>query len=192
MTTDRMRRAAIVLAVGLGLLWLAFEYRANGDVRGPGDAAYLDANTLFDDGRFDRAAALYAEALSQRPDHLPALRGLANARIQSRRLNDALAAIERAVALEPGFGGNYAIRGIVHDHMGAHAKAISDYEKALALVPGVADGMGWLDRLLYNVQQRPPTVADRLAYLKAQMALPEDERVLLLPEIDAKQRPYER
>jgi hypothetical protein len=62
----------------------------------------------------------------------------------------------------------------------------------LRLDPRVAEGMPWLDRLLYNVQETPPTIADRLAYLRKQMALPESERVLKVPEKDAGQRPYAR
>ena len=69
---------------------------------------------------------------------------------------------------------------------------MADYQKSLELDPDVAQGMSWLDRLLYNVQERPSTVADRLKYLKQQMALPESERVLRVPEIDEQQRPYEQ
>jgi hypothetical protein len=56
----------------------------------------------------------------------------------------------------------------------------------------VAEGMHWLDRLLYNVQETPPTVADRLDYLKQQFALPESKRVLSIPDKDDKQLPYSR
>ena len=58
--------------------------------------------------------------------------------------------------------------------------------------PEVAEGMHWLDRLLYNVQEKPPTVADRLEYLKQQFALPVSKRVLSIPDKDDKQRPYSR
>jgi tetratricopeptide (TPR) repeat protein len=195
MTGDRIRWAAFALAAGLGLLWLSLEFApgtGEPSTSAPGDGAYLAANKSFEDAHYDRAIELYSEALAENANHSPALRGLANAHLQSRQLDDALIAINRAIALEPDFGGNYAIRGIVRDHIGAHTGAVADYEKALALDPGVAQGMGWLDRLLYNVQQPPPTVADRLVYLKSQLALPESERVLRRPEIDAKQRPYAR
>ena len=49
--------------------------------------------------------------------------------------------------------------------------------------------MHWLDRLLHNLPETPPTIADRLAYLHDQMALPPEERLLRVPEIDANQRP---
>ena len=95
------------------------------------------------------------------------------------------------MTLAPDFAGHYAIRGIVHDRMGNHEKAMADYRDALTQDEELADGMHWLDRLLYNVPEPPPTIADRLRYLERQMALPESERLLLVPEIDASQRPYD-
>ena len=181
----------ILIAVGVlaGLLWLF--YGSQG-AETPADAAYLDGNAQFRQQDYSQAAASYQNALAEDPDHAPALRGLANSYVQLRRYDEGLAIIERAVELEPQNGGNYAIRGIILDHTGAHERAIADYEKSLELDPSVADGMPWLDRLLYNVQERPPTVADRLKYLKQQMALPEDQRVLRVPDADDQQRPYEQ
>jgi hypothetical protein len=56
--------------------------------------------------------------------------------------------------------------------------------------PAIADGSHWLTRFLRKQAEAPPTVADRAAYLRAELAKPEGERVLLMPEIDAQQRPY--
>ncbi|MFQ5625695.1 MAG: tetratricopeptide repeat protein, partial [Methyloligellaceae bacterium] len=158
----------------------------------PGDVSYIDGNHLFKDGHYERAAGYFKSALEADPKHGAALRGLANSYVQLKRYDDALTAIERAIQINPEFGGNYALRGIIYDHSGRHRQALADYERSLKMDPEVADGMHWLDRLLYNVQERPPTVADRLEYLKQQFALPESERVLRIPEVDDKQRPYER
>jgi len=76
------------------------------------------------------------------------------------------------------FAGHYAIRGIISDHLGRHEDAMADYRTALSGDPELAEGMHWLDRLLYNVQERPPTIADRLAYLEAQLALPPEATVV--------------
>jgi len=177
------------LAIAAGLLWLIYSSQTPAN---PADSAYLDGNAYFREGAYQQAAASYRTALEADPRHEAALRGLANSYVQLKRYDDGLSAIERAVQLEPGNGGNYAIRGIIHDRAGQHEVAIADYQKSLELDPDVAQGMSWLDRLLYNVQERPPTVADRLRYLKQQMALPESERVLRVPEIDEQQRPYEQ
>lgn len=180
------------VAIAGAVLWLGYEGYRHFAGMAPGDISYIDGNSLFKDRQYERAAQYFQNSLEADPRHEAALRGLANSYVQLKRYDEALAAIQRAINVRPEFGGNYAIRGIIYDHMGRYALAIADYERALKLDPGVADGMHWLDRLLYNVQKRPPTVADRLAYLKTQLALPESERLLRLPEVDDQQRPYER
>jgi hypothetical protein len=42
------------------------------------------------------------------------------------------------------------------------------------------------------VRETPPTIADRLDYLKLQMTLPENERLLSVGDIDDKQIIYEK
>lgn len=189
---DRAYKLLRAVAVALALLWLGWALHDHLASRGPGDRAYLAANTLFEDGFYDRALAGYRDALGEAPDHLPALRGLANTLVRLERYDKALAAIERALARDPAFAGHYAIRGIIYDHLGRHDEAMADYRAALRGDPDLADGMHWLDRLLYNVQERPPTIADRLAYLETQFALPPERRVLAIPERDRAQRPYEQ
>lgn len=180
------------IAICGGVLWLGYEGYRHFAGMGPGDVDYIDGNNLFKDQRYEQSANYFKSALSDNPEHGPALRGLANSYVQLKKYDEALAAIERAIKLDPEFGGNYAIRGIIYDHSGRHRQAMADYELSLKKSPEVAEGMHWLDRLLYNVQDRPPTVEDRLAYLKYQFTLPESERVLRIPELDAQQRPYER
>lgn len=179
-------------AIVCGVLWLGYEVYRHFAGMGPGDVSYIDGNSLFKDKQYERAAAWYRDALDKNPQHHRAMLSLANSYVQLKRYDDALAAVERAIDMRPDFGGGYAIRGIVHDHLGLYDKAMADYQRALELDPDVADGMHWLDRLLYNVQETPATVAGRLAYLQHQMTLPESERVLKIPGEDAKQRPYEQ
>lgn len=180
------------IAICGGVLWLGYEGYRHFAGMGPGDVLYIDGNNVFKDGHYERAAGYFKEALEENPKHGAALRGLANSYVQLQRYDEALAAIERAIQLDPEFGGNYALRGIIYDHVGRHRQAMADYELSLTKSPEVAEGMHWLDRLLYNVQERPPTIKDRLAYLKKQFELPASERVLNNPELDGKQRPYER
>lgn len=158
--------------------------------RGPGDTAFLAGDRHFQDGRYERALAAYQEALATDPGHLPALRGKARALAQLERPRAALAAYERAIAKAPDFGPTYANRGILHDRQGRHRQALADYERALELTPRLADGPGWLTRFLRNQPQAPPTIDERAAYLREELAKPEAERVLRLPAQDAAQRPY--
>lgn len=174
------------------VLWLGYEGYRHFAGMGPGDVLYIDGSNLFKDARYEQSAEYFKDALEENPRHTAALRGLANSYVQLKRYDEALMAINRAIEIDPEFGGNYAIRGIIYDHSGQHRQAMADYEKSLMMSPEVAEGMHWLDRLLYNVQDTPPTVKDRLEYLKHQFTLPESERVLSIPELDNQQRPYER
>lgn len=156
----------------------------------PGDRAYLAGNTYFEDRHYDQALKAYNQAMNENPGHLFALRGRARSLMQLRRDHEALGAFDQAIALAPDFGSSYANRGILRDRMGDYQGAIEDYEKALHLDPGLADGPGWLTRFLRNQPQRPPTIADRARYLRAELIKPDSQRVLRLPEEDSQQRPY--
>ncbi len=189
---DRLYRLLRIIAVAMILAWVAWAIYDRVRVAEPGDDSYLAANTLFEDGFYERALTTYRDTLAEAPDHLPALRGMANSLIQLDRHEDALITIARAIQLDPVFPGHYATRGIIHDHLGRFDLAMTDYRRALEQDPELAEGMHWLDRLLHNVPETPPTIADRLAYLRDQMALPPEERLLRVPEIDANQRPIEK
>ncbi len=86
----------------------------------------------------------------------------------------------------------YADRGILNDRAGQYEAALHDYRKALKLNPELAEGPGWLWRFLRNIPDRPPTIADRADYLEEQLKKPESERLLRVPELDAKQRMYKK
>lgn len=180
-------------AIVLTLAWIGWSiYDSMIAPRNPGDFAYLEANTLFEDGEFQRALAKYDEALKEDPNHIHALRGRARSLMQLGQSPQALAAFNTAVSLEPDFGASYANRGVLHDRMGRYEKAIEDYERALELDPELVEGPHWLTRFLRNQPQKPPGVAERAAYLRKELAKPESERLLRVPEIDAEQRSYKQ
>jgi Tetratricopeptide repeat len=89
----------------------------------------------------------------------------------------AAAGYRDALAEAPDFAGTWANRGILLDTMGRHEEALIDYTKALQLDPSIAHGPHWLTRFLRNQAEAPPTVADRAAYLRAELAKPEGERL---------------
>lgn len=184
-----LKWTAITLAVG----WIGWSlYDGMFSQRAPGDAAYFAAETLFEDGDYDRALEDYDRALSQAPGHVSAMRGRARTLMQLDRFEDALAQFNIAIAKEESFGGTYANRGILKDRMGLFTDAIADYERALELDPEIAEGPHWLTRFLRNQPEKPPGIADRARYLREQLAKPESERVLRVPEIDASQRSYKK
>lgn len=190
---DRLTRLLKVTAIALGVAfigWAVFEKFIAEPA--PGDMSYHAGNTLFEDGFYERAAAAYREALDEDPDHLFALRGLARSLHLAGRHDDALVLYDEAVGAEPDFGATYANRGILLDTMGRHEAALIDYERALELDSELADGPNWLTRFLRNQAEAPPSIAERARYLRAELAKPEDERLLRVPEVDAAQRPYQQ
>ncbi|WP_275096116.1 tetratricopeptide repeat protein [Sedimenticola hydrogenitrophicus] len=83
-----------------------------------------------------------------------------------------------------------ANRGILKDQLGEYRGALADYREGLRLEPGLAEGPGFLTRFLRNQPQPPPSIADRARYLAAQLAKPEAERLMRIPEQDHRQRAY--
>lgn len=187
----RLYRFLMGAAIAMTAAWVGWSFYDSffGD-KAPGDLAYHAANRLFEDGEYARALADYETALKKNPRHLYALRGKARTLMQLERYEESLAAFDEAVQRDPDFGATYANRGILYDRMGRYRAAIADYEHALHLDQELADGPNWLTRFLRLQPEKPPTIADRAAYLRAQLAKPVDERVLRVPELDEQQRPY--
>ncbi len=183
----KLKWVAVVVAI-LPIAWLVYE----GFVpdREPGDVAATAGDRAFADHHYERALEQYQRALEQAPDHLHALRGKAATLTELGFHEDAVEAFTRYLEEDPGFAGVYANRGIAYDRMGRYEEALRDYERALILDPSVADGPGWLTKFLHIGPEGQPTIADRAGYIRAQLALPEEERVLSDPELDSAQRSY--
>jgi len=190
---DRTYRVLKWVAIALAALWVGWSiYESFISERHPGDRVALDADNLFEDGAWERALSMYRQALAEDPNHLYALRGVARSLMQLERYDEALRAFDDAIARAPDFAATYANRGILLDRMGRYADAIADYEHALRLDPKIGEGPHWLTRFLRNQPQAPPGIADRAAYLRSELAKPVGERVLRVPEIDARQRSYQQ
>ncbi len=186
-------RFLVWTAAVLTLAWVGWSiYDSMIAPRNPGDLAYLEGNNLFEDGHYERALQKYDEALSEDRNHIHAMRGRAQSLMQLGQSTQALTAFNTAIALTPEFGATYANRGVLHDRMGRYENAIEDYERALALDPELVEGPHWLTRFLRNQPQKPPGVAERAAYLRGELAKPEGERLLRVPELDAEQRSYKQ
>lgn len=176
--------AAVVVGV---MIWDSFFIE-----KIPGNAAFQQGNTLFEDGEYEQALRQYETALAKQPEAPHYVRAKARTLMQLGRNDEALAWFDRAVGLQPYFGGAYANRGILYDRMGRYELAIADYDKALQLDETVAEGPHWLTRFLRNQPEKPPTIKHRADYLKQELAKPADRRVLRVPEVDAKQRTYKQ
>lgn len=138
-------------------------------------------------------------ALQEQPDHRGALMGRALVLIQSDRLAEALAELDHLIATlernpdpddKTALGTHaaaYANRGIVKDRQGRYELALEDYIEALKIDEGAVEGPGVVDKILYG-NERASSVRDRAVYIYEQLKLPEDERLMRIPELDAEQR----
>lgn len=116
--------------------------------------------------------------------------GLAVTYMQTGKDIEALQEFNLVVEMNPELAAAFANRGILYDRLGEHKKALADYKKAIELDEEILEGPGFLWRFMRNIDEKPPSVKDRAAYLEAELAKPEEERLLRVPEEDEKQRMY--
>ena len=184
------------LTVTLFVVWGVLRYVADSP---PGDYQVRQGDILLGDGKFEEALRRFDDALEKSPGHRGAMMGRAIAFLQSGRHEEAEAAFTELIGVlgrtlqvdDPtGWGvltAAHANRGILHDRAGRQVEALADYRVALAIDAEAVSGPGLIDRVLYGMPDAA-TVRKRADYLARQLALPEGERVLTRPEIDARQR----
>lgn len=179
------------IAIALTVLWVGWTvYDGLLKESSPDSQELAAAFRYLEDGQYQDALGVYQELLNQNPDNTYALRGKAQALLQLGNFDKALDAYDEVIYRNPDMGVTYANRGILKDRMGDYEGALADYRKALSLNPDVAEGPGFMTRFLRNQAKEPPTVADRAKYLEQQLALPESQRLLRVPEKDSAQRSY--
>ena len=156
----------------------------------------------LEDKKYDEAIEHYDKALEEAPGHRGAMMGKALVYLQSDRYPEAVAHFTQLInhlterlkedndETDRGvLAAAYANRGIAHDRAGAHKKALDDYIDSLKVDYDAVEGPGVVHKILYG-NQRLSTVRERAKYLYEQFQKPEDERLLRVPELDAKQRMY--
>ena len=196
-----LRRFIILMALatfGMFTFWAVVKNFAQAP---SGDYEVRQGDILLGDGKYEAALDRFNAALAVSPDHRGALMGRGLVFLQSERYVDAEAEFTYLIDflrdnLEPNdvtgiavHAGAYSNRGILYDRTGRYEKALADYIQALRIDEGAVDGPGLIDRVIYGTP-RPATVRQRAIYLTEQLALPEDQRVLRIPERDAEQRMY--
>ena len=176
--------------------WMGWHYLSPGK---DGDFEVRQGDILLSEQDYDGALERFTAALEVSPNHRGALMGRAIAYLQSGRNEEAEAEftyligfLKKNLEADDSTGwavmaAAYANRGILNDRLGRYEKALSDYIQALKVDEETVSGPGVIDDiLLYRV--KPSTVRDRAVYIKQQLALPEDQRRLRMPEVDAEQR----
>jgi len=200
MNRQILRRYVLYMFVAIllaGALTMAYDSMVS---RPPGDYETERGDIHLNIGEYGQALDYFNQALGKAPDHRGALMGRALVFIQTERYPEALAELDYLInflerTVEPddktGIGAlaaAYANRGVVRDRDGDYEAALKDYVTALKVDEGAVSGPDLIDKILYD--PRPSTVRDRARYIHEQLQLPEDQRLLSVPELDAKQRMY--
>ncbi len=186
----------VMLTVGMFVFWDVIDDYVR---REPGDFETEMGSNRLSEGIYDEALAHFDQALVEAPDHRGALMGRALVFIQTERYDDAVAELDYLIDflsknLEPDdstgrgvLAAAYANRGIVRDRQGDYQAALDDYVKALAVDEETVSGPGVVDKILYEADD-VSNVRKRAQYIYEQLKLPEDQRLMRVPELDDKQR----
>jgi tetratricopeptide (TPR) repeat protein len=202
MTPRVLRRFIILTAVltfGMFSFWMGWRYLSPSQ---PGDFETRRGGQLLSDGQYEEAIEQFNTALDLEPDHRGALQGRATAYLQLGRLEEAedeftylIEYLEGTLEDDDRTGRGvlysaYANRGTIKDRQGRYEEALEDYIAAIQVDAELAEGPGFIDRLLYH-DRKPASVLGRANYLYEQLQLPEEDRLLRVPELDAQQRMYQ-
>ena len=195
---QRFIKLMVIAILVSGVFYLGYEHLTSD---APGDYYVRDGDIRLVDGEYEEALESFNKALDEMPDHRGALMGRALVFIQMEAFDEAIAELDYLIAfLESSLdeedttgrgvlAAAYSNRGILYDRLGEHEKALEDYVSALNTDRETVSGPGVIHKILYGVEG-VSTVRDRAQYIYEQLQLPEDERVLRRPELDAKQRMY--
>lgn len=194
----RFIKLMLILTAVMAVVWTGVTWY-KGQV--PGDFEVRQGDIKLSDGDYEAAIERFDAALADAPDHRGALLGKGVTLLAMERYDEAEAIFTYAidylsVNLEEddptgkgALSAAYANRGIIKDRQERYEEALEDYVEAVKIDYDLADGPGWIDHLLYY-DKEPSSVLKRAEYLYKQLQLPEEERLLSVPELDAKQRMY--
>lgn len=194
---QRFVKIALTVIIVGGLAILAYDWFRSQE---PGDYYVSQGDIRLSDGEYDQALESFDKALQEMPDHRGALMGRALVFIQTEQYDEAIAELNYLIeflnrTLEPddltgrgALAAAHANLGIIYDRQARYEEALEQYAYALNTDEESVSGPGLVDKILYDAD--PSTVRDRAVYIYEQLQLPEDERLLSVPELDAQERMY--
>jgi len=194
----RFIKLMLILTVVMFTIWTGITWYNNSV---PGDFEVRQGDIKLSDGYYEEAIERFDAALADAPNHRGALLGKGVALMQLERYDDAEAVLSHSIEFlldtltddDPtGIGAlsaAYANRAIIKDRQGRYEDALADYIESLKIDYDIGEGPGWLNHLLYY-DKTPSSALRRAEYLYQQLQLPEEERLMRVPEQDDKQRMY--
>lgn len=199
--TGVLRRFIKYMAIATFIMFTVWTIRSMIEQTPDGDYEVRQGDIFLSDGEYDKAIERFNAAMRVQPNHRGAWMGRAIAYLQQGRVKEAEAEFTAIIAflrdtLEPddqtGYGAlsaAYANRGIIKDRQGRYQEALDDYVLSVRTDADLGEGPGVIARILYY-DRKPSSVIDRAKYIYEQLQKPEGERLMRVPEMDAKQRMY--
>ena len=163
--------------------------------RPPGDYETEVCDIRLKDKEYDKALEAANKALLKTPYHRGAVMCKALVFISQKKyieateeLNNLIIFLEKNVEEDDKTGKGtlaaaYANRGIIKDRKKDYEGALKDYVKALGIDHEAVAGPG-LGTIILNYKFKSSSVKERALYLNEQLQLPENERVLIIKELD--------
>jgi len=196
-----LRRFITYMLVAILITGAAYFAIQNFASRPPGDYYTEVGGNRLNDGQYDKALKNFDRALKEQPNHRGALMGRALVFIARKQYPKAIAELDYLVkflnrTLEADdktgravLAAAYANRGIVYDREGRYKKALKDYVESIRTDAKAVEGPGLVNKILYG-NSRPSTIRNRAKYIYEQLKLPKGKRLMRVPALDAKERPY--
>ena len=134
----------------------------------PGDAVlwHLLGVIVARQDRADEALALFDKALEIVPA-AAVLHDQATALHRLSRTHDALASLDKAVALDPDYVEAWHTRGLLLIELGEHASALMSFTRALALKPGYTEALVSSGKALHAMRRNDDALASYEAALSS-------------------------
>jgi tetratricopeptide (TPR) repeat protein len=196
-----LKRFIILMGLATFIMFSVWMMVHNYKGQTEGDYEVRRGDILLSDAKYEEAIQVFDEALARQPDHRGALSGQAVALMGLETYVEAESTLTYLInylqrtleqddptgrgALAAAFGN----RGILKDRVGRYQEALNDYIESVRLDLDLAEGPGVIEQILYY-DKKPSSILRRAEYLYKQLKLPESDRVMRIPEEDAKQRRY--
>ena len=196
-----VERFIILMAITTFIMfsvWMII-YNYKGQVEG--DYEVRQGDILLSDGKYEEAILVFKKALKIQPNHRGALSGKAVALMGLDRDQEAENTLSYLIEFlnqtlekdDPtgrgALAAAYGNRGILKDRSGRYREALKDYIESARIDFDLAEGPSIIQQILYY-DKKPSSIMKRAEYIYLQLKLPESERVMRIPEEDAKQRRY--
>ena len=193
--TNVLKRFVIYMAILTFVMFTIWGFVRSFMDRPGGDYETEVCDIRLKDKKYDQAIEAANKALTKTPNHRGAVMCKALVFISQKKYIEAENELTKLIIFleknlddddKTGIGtlaASYANRGIIKDRNKKYTEALKDYIKALGIDHEAVAGPG-LGTIILNYKFKSSSVRERALYLNEQLQLPEDERILIIKELD--------